>query len=86
MEAINFISKGINKNMIVEYSPLLDEAIENFKDYGVLRFIGSKVFVLQCASDFFRQIAMRGATIQDTTILSAPRNVKPDITSRIWPK
>lgn len=52
-EAINFISKGINKNMIVEYSPLLDEAIENFKDYGVLRFIGSKVFVLQCASDFF---------------------------------
>lgn len=69
MEAINFISKGINKNMIVEYSPLLDDAIENFRDCGVLRFIGTKVFVLQCASHFFQEIVMRSANIQDTTII-----------------
>lgn len=75
-ETIFITSKGIRSNAIMDYNPVLDEAIANWDEANTIRRIGNKIFVQHISLHFFIEIVKRKANVCVSTELKLPKSKK----------
>jgi len=75
-ETIFITSKGIRGNAIMDYNPVLDEAIANWEGENTVKRIGNKVFVMNISLHYFIEIARRKANVCVSTELKLPKKKK----------